>query len=186
MVPESFGNFFVASAGVSGALIGLLFVATAIAPERTIQKAAPAKTQETAAGAFIVLSDTLFIALSALIPGDNTLGVMAIVVAATGIVGTLMFAILTWIHRSEGGVGFLWALRRVTMVFLFAWQLSLGRQLLQAPGSSTAALANLAFLSIIFYAIGLERAWDLLGGRGHGVGDAIRAFWEERQRRRNP
>jgi hypothetical protein len=34
MVPSSFGNYFVAMASAGGALIGLLFVAVSIRPER--------------------------------------------------------------------------------------------------------------------------------------------------------
>jgi len=40
MVPDVFINFFIASAGAGGALIGLLFVAISIAPESTIMTGA--------------------------------------------------------------------------------------------------------------------------------------------------
>ncbi len=36
MVPEVFHDYFVASTGAGAALVGLLFVAVSIAPERTV------------------------------------------------------------------------------------------------------------------------------------------------------
>ena len=46
MVPAIFTNFFIASAGAGGALIGLLFVAVSIAPENTIMEGAPVELAE--------------------------------------------------------------------------------------------------------------------------------------------
>jgi len=176
MVTDSFHDFFVASAGVSGALIGLLFVATAIAPERIVSSEAPAIAQETAAGAFLVLSNTLFVALSALIPEFNV-GNVAIVVAIGGVLGTIMYAANSFYHRGDNPLGTRWAIRRLTTLGLLSWQIVLAFQLLNDP-TRTSAMLNLALLNLVFYVIGLSRAWELLGGKGHGISDMI-ALWRE-------
>lgn len=180
VVPEGYDNFFVASATVAGALIGLLFVATAIAPERVLHKKAPALAQETAAGAFILLSNTLFVSLAALIP-QNAVGTVLIIVGVGGIIGTLMYAMLTFVHRDQGGVNPMWWFRRVLMLALLGWQIAIGIHITSNPtGDLTAPFANLATIILVFFAIGVERAWVLLGGQGHGVGDAIRMFRREK------
>jgi hypothetical protein len=174
-VPEQFHDFFVASAGVSGALIGLLFVASAVAPERIVQSSAPIRAQESAAGAYLVLVDTLFVALAALIPG-NSLAVVVPLMAGIGIVGTLVFAGITVLEVRRPDVRWIW--HRLLSLAFFSWQLVLGFQL--ATGNwRTATLTTLASLSLAFYAIGITRAWQLLGGTGHGILDGI-ALWRSR------
>lgn len=174
-VPEVFHDFFVASAGVSGALIGLLFVASAVAPERIVQSSAPIRAQETAAGAYLVLIDTLFVALAALIPA-NTLAVVVPLMAGVGIVGTVIFAGITLVEVRRPGVR--WISHRLVSLGFFVWQLVLGIQL--AGGDATTGIyVSLASLSLAFYAIGISRAWQLLGGSGHGIVDGIQ-LWRAR------
>ena len=134
-VPEVFHDFFVASAGVSGALIGLLFVASAVAPERIVQSSAPIRAQETAAGAYLVLIDTLFVALAALIPA-NTLAVVVPLMAGVGIVGTVIFAGITLVEVRRAGVR--WISHRLVSRGFFVWQLVLGIQL--AGGDATTGI----------------------------------------------
>ena len=45
MVPQEFHEFFSACAAVSGALIGLLFVAVSVAPDRLVGRGAAAHVQ---------------------------------------------------------------------------------------------------------------------------------------------
>ncbi len=51
MVPEAFHDYFVASTGAGAALVGLLFVAVSIAPERTVMSGAPVERQAVATSA---------------------------------------------------------------------------------------------------------------------------------------
>jgi hypothetical protein len=81
MVPQDFHEFFLGSATVSGALIGLLFVAVSVAPERLVSRTAPAEPQVIAASALTAFTNTLFVSLAALIPGVNV-GAVAIAVAS--------------------------------------------------------------------------------------------------------
>ena len=68
MVPPEFANFFIASASAGGALVGLLFVAVSIAPERIVAAQAPMERQAVAGSAFTALMNAFFISLFALIP----------------------------------------------------------------------------------------------------------------------
>jgi hypothetical protein len=70
MVPQELTNFFTVSAGVGATLIGLIFVAVSIAPERTVMEGAPLERQAVAASAFSALCNAFFISFFALLPGD--------------------------------------------------------------------------------------------------------------------
>lgn len=125
-VPEVFHDFFVASAGVSGALIGTAVNCVGGGAEPIVQSSAPIRAQETAAGAYLVLIDTLFVALAALIPA-NTLAVVVPLMAGVGIVGTVIFAGITLVEVRRPGVR--WISHRLVSLGFFVWQLVLGIQL---------------------------------------------------------
>lgn len=188
MVPDSFHDFFVASAGVSGALIGLLFVASSLAPERIVNREAPAKAQQTAGVAFLVLSNNLFVALAALIPtgqGTPSVVIVVFVVGVAGIIGSLVLAVPTWLDRRSdpsAKVGQRWVIRVVLMLVLLGYQEWLGVQLLRNPDDS-ALIGSLAVVSLIFYAVGVGHAWELLGARGHDLSDAVDMYRERRTQR---
>jgi hypothetical protein len=93
MVPEAFANFFLGTAGVSGALIGLLFVAISVAPERTTLLA-KLQFDLRVAKAFSVFSNALVISLFALIPTID-LGTTAIIVGAVSVASCIAMALLT-------------------------------------------------------------------------------------------
>jgi hypothetical protein len=90
MVPAIFTNFFIASAGAGGALIGLLFVAVSIAPENTIMEGAPVERQASAGSAFTSLLNAFFISLGALIPIN--LGEIIIVMSLLGFSSTALYS----------------------------------------------------------------------------------------------
>lgn len=178
MVPEGYGSFFSASAGIAGALIGLLFVAVTLAPGRTITHSAPAQNQEAAANAFLVLSNAMFISLVALIP-DVNLGVSCIVMAASGLVGTTVFAINSLRHRHSQPLGPRWALRRGATLAILVAQIYLGVQLLTHPDRGV-LVAWTAALMLVWFAIGLLRAWELIGGSTGHMSDLAR-LWREQE-----
>lgn len=171
MVPAGFGSFFAACAGVAGALIGLLFVSITLAPDRTVTDRAPAQNQEAAANAFLVLANSLFISLVALIPGAG-LGLITIVMAGSGIVGTMMFATNSWLQRRRQPVDGRWWFRRAMTLALLLLQGYVGVTLLTHPDHAD-AVTWVAILLLGWLAIGLLRAWELLGARGHHLSDAI-------------
>ena len=69
MVPVSYHDFFGGCATVAGALIGLLFVAISVSPEKLAGDKASADHQVKAGAAFSALVNTLVMALIALLPG---------------------------------------------------------------------------------------------------------------------
>jgi hypothetical protein len=71
MVPAAFHDYFVASTGAGAALVGLLFVAVSIAPERTVMSGAPVERQAVATSAYTALLNAFFLSLVALLPQTN-------------------------------------------------------------------------------------------------------------------
>src|SRR5689334_8568584 len=86
MIPESLTNFYLASAGIGATLVGLIFVAVSIAPERTVQANAPIERQAMAASSFTALLNAFFISLGALIPAN--IGYITLLMGSIGIVNS--------------------------------------------------------------------------------------------------
>ncbi len=80
MVSPGLVSFFSASVGAGAALIGLIFVAVSIAPEKTVMVGAPLERQAVAASAYTALLNAFFISLFALIPGTS-MGWVALVMS---------------------------------------------------------------------------------------------------------
>ena len=171
MVPQGFHDFFVAGASASGALIGLLFVAVSVAPEQTVGREAPIEARAIAASALTAFTNTLFVALDALIPGAN-LGNVVVIVASFGLVSTLILGLLLWRRREEQ------ISRRAPFLFagiavLYAFQLRYGI-VLKTAADDLSALRTTAGLMLGLYAVGVARSWELLGARNLGVLELFR------------
>lgn len=160
MIPAEFNNFIVASTQASAALIGLLFVAITLAPERIFGEQAEAGRQARALSAFTALANIFFISFSMLIPDVN----VGLVVTLVGGVSALQTASLLVLLRHWHSQGVLW---RSLFLFLgslaiYGGEISVGIQLWNHP-SSFGALTGVLELLLGAYAIGLGRAWELLG-----------------------
>jgi hypothetical protein len=166
MVPTDFANFFLATAGAGAALIGLLFVAISINPERTFGRQALPVRQRVASGAFTALVNAFFISTSALIPHTNV-GYITLIMGGIGLVDSLRlggeFFVAYW--RS---VRLPWpvalpalAVAAVSSI-LYGYEVVLAVLLLMQPGT-VEVVYRLAAILLGVYGLGLVRAWELLG-----------------------
>jgi hypothetical protein len=71
MIPADFKDFFAAGTGAGAALIGLLFVAIAVAPERFVMGSAPSTRRAVASSSFTAFLNAFFISFRALLPTAN-------------------------------------------------------------------------------------------------------------------
>jgi hypothetical protein len=162
MVPASFQSFFVASAGAGGALIGLLFVAISISPDRIFRDGHPEPTA-VAASAFTALVNAFFVSLGALIP-QISIGWFVAIMAGLGLSNSLNLGIR--LFRRGAPRRWLTMLRRGLLVLLslgiYGFQMYVGINLIKSP-TITDWVWSVAFLMLGVYGLGLTRAWELLG-----------------------
>jgi hypothetical protein len=164
-------EFFAASAGVAGALIGLLFVAISVAPKRIIGPDASEVHGVRAAAALTAFTNALAVALFGLVPGINV-GDTAAVVAILGflfVAGALVGILPAWRARRVQltDLNFLIGLLAVFIVQLLAG-LGLARR-----ASDKGDLRTICILVIVCFLIGIARSWELVGGPDTGLGHVL-------------
>jgi hypothetical protein len=165
-------DFFVASAGVAGALIGLLFVALSVAPERVLGPEAEDVHEVRAAATLTAFTNALAVSLFSLIPGVGTGGV------ATAVsIGGLLFviaALLRLVPLARAGEI---RMRELTSMFgllvVFTIQLVAAIRLdIKEPNHG--ALQTICILVAVCFLIGIARAWELVGGPRVSIWNAVR------------
>lgn len=166
MTPAAYQPFFSASVAASAALIGLLFVSVSIAPERVFGKDAEAGRQAQALSAFTALANVFFISFGGLMP-DVPLGVLVTIVSLPAVLQTLALLGLLRHWRAEH------AIYRGVLLFLasaavYAGELVIGINMWQS-GAGPGLTGGLLDLLLAGYAIGLGRAWELMGAPRSGV-----------------
>jgi hypothetical protein len=165
VVPASYHEFFGGCANVAGALVGLLFVAISVSPEKLTGPAATTAFQIRAAAAFSALVNALVITLFALLP-DTNLGYVAL---ATGISGLASTAGIVLLQAREPGrrrpQDFVVA---AILVVVFGDQLYNAARLLGHPAATDPLQAE-AILVVVCFLVGIARAWELLGVRRTGL-----------------
>jgi len=176
MVPAEYTAFFAASAGVAGALIGLLFVAISVAAP--LADPADRVTMDVRAGvAFSVFINALTVSLFALIPEIN-LGVTAVVVGAVGLSSCLAFGVILGREMAAGPERSRLLRHLVIQFLVFGYQVAVGIRLDRHPHDAS-NVQTLAILTIVLFLVGIVRAWQLIGARDSGLlnalGDSIRS-----------
>ena len=165
MVPVSFHDFFSGCATISGALIGLLFVALSVSSEYLKGENARTDHQVRAGAAFSALVNTLVIALFALLPTTD-LGTVGIILAAAGLSTTV--ALIFALAREDRRIGRADLVMFLILLVLYGLQLANALELEHAP-HMVGLVVNQGELAIAFFLFGIARSWQLVGAREFGL-----------------
>jgi hypothetical protein len=161
VVPDDYAEFFVATATVAGALIGLLFVAISVRPAAAA-RTAHITTRLRSIAALSAFLNTLFLSLLALRPRAD-IGNACVALGAAGLVAMVVLLVLL---VAQGRDRLRPMLRGVVLVagqgVLYAAQLWDGRDLVLVPGD-VSRVDDLAVIVLILFALGLARAWEFVG-----------------------
>jgi hypothetical protein len=167
MVPPTYHAFFSGCASVAGTLIGLLFVAISVSPHKDVGARAPLSFQVDAGVAFTTLLDALIVALVALLPNNDPADTMMILACAgiSSTIGLTIIALQNWPARRH-----MWGLAILPVLgLLYVVQLLNGLDLSQQPADRD-PIRRQAILLIVFFMIGIYRAWQMMGSRNaHAV-----------------
>ena len=185
MVQEGIRNFFAASAGVAGALIGLLFVAISVSAERLAREEAETQVHRIrAVAALTAFTNALAISLFALIPGQK-IAVTSVVVAATGLLFvTAALLSLVRLRRLR------WATMRdaiflVGLAVVFVIQMTDGIAVIANP-DNVGDVDTIAILVVCCFFIGIARSWELIGGPSIGIRREVTALVRDHPRGEEP
>jgi len=172
VVPVSFHDFFSGCATIAGALIGLLFVAISVSPEKLTGATARTDHQVRAGAAFSALVNTMVIALVALLPGAS-LGEAGLILAAAGLATTVGLVIV--LYREHGKVKRGDATMFLIMFVLYGLQLANAIKLEAAP-HDVGRISDQGVLAIAFFLFGIARAWQLVGAREFSLVSTVTAM----------
>lgn len=181
VVSAGIHDFFVACAGVAGALVGLLFVAVTVASEKLQPTADGGQVNRIrASAALTAFTNALAVSVFALIPG-HTIGPTSVAVGASGLLfvtaSLLSLIRLHAVHvRTLRDSVFL-----VGLMVTFGVLLLSGIQVLVNPANS-GAVETIAILVAISFLIGIDRAWELVGGPSIGIGQELVELLRDRRR----
>jgi hypothetical protein len=163
----TYADFFEGSATVAGALIGLLFVALSLSPER-LRDNRSIEHQSIAARAFTALVDALFVSLVALQPGSGV-DYALVIFGTLGLSSTFGLALRLWLSRHLGHLSNRWPIFIGIIMCTYAAQLASGLIHDSAAGYYDRA----ATFVYVMFGVGIARAWQLLGLKAGGILDQL-------------
>lgn len=179
MVSGDIHDFFTASAGVAGALVGLLFVAISVSADRLAREEMGAPVHRIrASAALTAFNNALTVSLFALIPGVD-IGVVALSVACAGAVfvaaSMLSLFRLHQLHWSSLRDAFFLIVLAAAFVFQFIEGFAVMNNHHDQDG-----VQNIAYIVICCFLIGIARSWELIGGPSIGLSKEFTALVRER------
>lgn len=172
MGPATFVPFFAASAGAGATLVGLLFVAVSIAPERVFGQEARFEHQLIASSAFTALVNAFFISLGALIPSSSSIAAGTVVLIMGGV--ALVNSVTSFLNllRRPGAETTrsarwqsIWLL--IIGMALYGFEVLNAISLIRTP-ADVSPLYSICGLLVGVYGFGIVRAWQLLGADRRG------------------
>jgi hypothetical protein len=154
-------DFFGASVGAAAALIGLLFVAITIAPDKVFGRGAQSEKRGQAIGAFVALGNVFFVSLAGLLPRS-----------APQVIIVLALISMSQILREGRTMARLFPERRGWRRFglisfgIYLLELLIATRLLARAGNPE----GIVFTVLGLYAYALGTSWSLLGARDANEG----------------
>jgi hypothetical protein len=179
MTPPSFDTFLAASAGVAGALIGLLFVAVSVAQERLTSENSNPAHRVRASAALTSFGNALAVALFGLVPGEGLRG-PAFVVALLGLLFVAASLLLLFRVRRSHPVPASDVLFLAGLLAVFGLQLYYALRLM-TDARDIGAARGIGVLIIVCFFIGIARAWELVGGPSISLGRELIAIVRARR-----
>jgi hypothetical protein len=158
-------NLFIASAGASAAILGLLVVAVSVVNADDTDLTTRERRTVLAGSAFVALLDIFFVSIVALTGGSVTFGLSSLAMAIVGLLATSQ---LMPRARRAGNFSRGFQTRRLNIAFAaisvggYSVQLVLAVALL--ANTNSAALQHALVLVIVaLYGSALGRAWEVTG-----------------------
>jgi hypothetical protein len=179
MAPPALHDLFLASAGVAGALVGLLFVAISVAGERLSAEEGEQVHRVRAAAALTSFTNALVISLFALVPGVS-LGWTAFAVSISGLAFVVASLVSVYRVYEAEEIALRELLFLLGLIVIFGFQLWFALRLTHNE-QNTGAARGIAILVIIFFLVGIARSWELIGGPSIGLGHELTGLRRDRR-----